>query len=197
MNPESLSFIFLNAFLINNFVLALFLGLCPFVGVSAKRETAFNMSLATMFVMFVSSVCAYGINLILVKFELEFLRLISYIALIASAVQLVEMILKKFSPKIFRLLGIFLPLITTNCAILGVALFQTNRGYDFLQSIAFSIGAGFGFGLAIILMAGLREKLELANLPNVTQAAALSMMLAGILSLTFMGFAGLGTTTTI
>ena len=194
MNPESLSFIFLSAFLINNFVLALFLGLCPFVGVSAKRDTAFNMSLATTFVMFVSSTCSYAINLVLTTYELEFLRLISYIALIASSVQLVEMVLKKFSPALFRALGIFLPLITTNCAILGVALFQTSRNYNFLQSVSFSLGAGVGFGLAIILMAGLREKLELSNLPNITQAAALSMMLAGILSLTFMGFAGLGTT---
>jgi len=194
MNPESLSFIFLSAFLINNFVLAMFLGLCPFVGVSAKRDTAFNMSLATTFVMFVSSTCSYGINQILIAFDLEFLRLISYIALIASSVQLVEMVLKKFSPALFRALGIFLPLITTNCAILGVALFQTSREYDFLQSVSFSLGAGAGFGLAIILMAGLREKLELSNLPNITQAAALSMMLAGILSLTFMGFAGLGGT---
>ncbi len=195
MNPESLSFIFLSAFLINNFVLAMFLGLCPFVGVSGKRDTAFNMGLATMLVMFISSVCAYAINTVLVKYELEFLRLISYIALIASSVQLVEMTLKKFSPALFRALGIFLPLITTNCAILGVALFQTVRGYDFLQSVAFSLGAGAGFGLAIMLMAGLREKLELSNLPSITQAAALSMMLAGILSMTFMGFAGLGGTT--
>ncbi|WP_031434923.1 electron transport complex protein RnfA [Methylomarinum vadi] len=192
MNPESLSFIFLSAFLINNFVLAMFLGLCPFVGVSAKRDTAFNMGLATTFVMFVSSVCSYGINLVLTKYNLEFLRLISYIAIIASSVQLVEMVLKKFSPTLFRALGIFLPLITTNCAILGVALFQTARGYDFLQSVAFSLGAGAGFALAIVLMAGLREKLELSNLPSITQAAALSMMLAGILSMTFMGFAGLG-----
>ncbi|WP_198243879.1 electron transport complex protein RnfA [methane-oxidizing endosymbiont of Gigantopelta aegis] len=192
MNPESLSFIFLSAFLINNFVLAMFLGLCPFVGVSAKRDTAFNMSLATAFVMFISSLCAYGINWILTSYQLEFLRLISYIAIIASAVQLVEMVLKKFSPTLFRALGIFLPLITTNCAILGVALFQTARQYDFFQSIAFSLGAGAGFALAIMLMAGLREKLELSKLPNITQAAALSMMLAGILSMTFMGFAGLG-----
>lgn len=194
MNPESLSFVFLNAFLINNFVLALFLGLCPFVGVSAKRNTAANMALATAFVMLVSSTCAFAINQLLTLFELEFLRLISYIAIIASSVQLVEMVLKKFSPTLFRALGIFLPLITTNCAILGVALFQTSREYDFLQSVAFSLGGGAGFGLAIILMAGLREKLELSYLPNITQAAALSMMLAGILSLTFMGFAGLGTT---
>ncbi len=195
MNPESLSFIFLSAFLINNFVLAMFLGLCPFVGVSGKRDTAFNMSLATAFVMFISSVCAYAINLVLTAYNLEFLRLISFIAIIASSVQMVEMILKKFSPALFRALGIFLPLITTNCAILGVALFQTARGYDFLQSVAFSLGAGAGFGLAIMLMAGIREKLELSNLPNITQAAALSMMLAGILSMTFMGFAGLGGST--
>ncbi len=192
MQPDSLIFIFINAFLINNFVLALFLGLCPFVGVSAKRETAFNMSLATIFVMFVSSTSAYGINLVLQYFDLQFLRLISYIAIIASAVQLVEMTMKKFTPALFRALGIYLPLITTNCAILGVALFQTFREYDFLQCVAFSLGAGAGFGLAIMLMAGLREKLELANLPNITQAAALSMILAGILSMTFMGFAGLG-----
>lgn len=195
MNPESLTFIFLSAFLINNFVLAMFLGLCPFVGVSAKRDTAFNMGLATSFVMFVSSVCAYAVNLILTRFDLEFLRLISYIAVIASSVQLVEMVLKKFSPLLFRSLGIFLPLITTNCAILGVALFQTTRGYDFLQSVTFSLGAGAGFALAIMLMAGIREKLQLSNLPSITQAAALSMMLAGILSMTFMGFAGLGGST--
>lgn len=192
MQPDSLIFIFINAFLINNFVLALFLGLCPFVGVSAKRETAFSMSLATIFVMFVSSTSAYGINLVLQYFDLQFLRLISYIAIIASAVQLVEMTMKKFTPALFRALGIYLPLITTNCAILGVALFQTFREYDFLQCVAFSLGAGAGFGLAIMLMAGLREKLELANLPNITPAAALSMILAGILSMTFMGFAGLG-----
>ena len=192
MQPDSLIFIFINAFLINNFVLALFLGLCPFVGVSAKRETAFNMSLATIFVMFVSSTSAYGINLVLQYFDRQFLHLISYIAIITSAVQLVEMTMKKFTPALFRALGIYLPLITTNCAILGVALFQTFREYDFLQCVAFSLGAGAGFGLAIMLMAGLREKLELANLPNITQAAALSMILAGILSMTFMGFAGLG-----
>jgi len=192
MQTESLGYLFLNAFLINNFVLAMFLGLCPFVGTSAKRDTAINMGLATAFVMLISSVCAYGINVILVKYELEFLRLISFIAVIAAAVQLVEMILKKFSPALFRALGIYLPLITTNCAILGVALIQTARGYGFLQSVAFSAGAGAGFALALILMAGLREKLELANMPSITQAAGLSMMLAGILSMTFMGFAGLG-----
>ncbi len=192
MAADSLTFIFLNAAVINNFVLALFLGICPFLGVSAKRETAWNMGLAVIFVMLVSSVCAWGINWLLVHLELEFLRLICYIAVIASAVQLVEMAMKKFSPALFRALGIFLPLITTNCAILGVALFQTFREYSFLQSLAFSAGAGVGFTIALMLMAGLRERLELAQVPDVSRGAALTLMLAGLLSLAFMGFAGLG-----
>jgi electron transport complex protein RnfA len=192
MAADSLVFIFLNAAVINNFVLALFLGICPFLGVSAKRATAWNMGLAVMFVMLVSSVSAYGINWLLTRFELEFLRLICYIAVIASAVQLVEMAMKKFSPALFRALGIFLPLITTNCAILGVALFQTFREYSFLQCLAFSLGAGVGFTLALTLMAGLRERLELASVPDISRGAALTLMLAGLLSLAFMGFAGLG-----
>ncbi|MGC9451106.1 MAG: electron transport complex protein RnfA [Oceanipulchritudo sp.] len=192
MQPDSLTFIFLNAFLINNFVLAMFLGICPFLGVSGKIKTAWNMGLAVIFVMVVSSTCAYGINALLVKYNLEFLRLICYIAVIASAVQLVEMTIKKLSPALFRTLGIFLPLITTNCAILGLALFQTNRGYNFPQCLAFSVGAGAGFTLALLLMAGLREKLELADVPDVTMGAAMSLMLGGLLSLAFMGFAGLG-----
>lgn len=192
MQPDDLSFIFLSAFIINNFVLAFFLGLCPFLGVSGKLDTAWNMGLATMFVMFVSSVCAYGINVLLVKYNLEFLRLICYIAVIASAVQLVEMTLKKLSPTLFRALGIFLPLITTNCAILGLALFQTFKNYNFFQSLAYSAGAGAGFTLALMLMAGLRVRMDLADVPSISRGAALSFMLAGMLSLTFMGFAGLG-----
>ncbi|MDM8561009.1 RnfABCDGE type electron transport complex subunit A [Candidatus Parabeggiatoa sp. HSG14] len=192
MQPDSVSFIFLNACIVNNFVLALFLGICPFLGVSGKLHTAWNMGLATMFVMLVSSICAYAINFLLVEFNLEFLRLICYIAVIASAVQLVEMTIKKVSPTLFRTLGIFLPLITTNCAILGLALFQTLKEYNFIQCLAYSLGAGTGFILAIMLMAGLREKLDLAKVPNVSQGAALSLMLAGLLSLSFMGFAGLG-----
>ncbi|MGA0333671.1 MAG: electron transport complex protein RnfA [Kiritimatiellia bacterium] len=192
MDPNSPVFIFLNAFLINNFVLAMFLGLCPFLGVSGKIKTAGNMGLAVTFVMLVSSVCAYGLNQLLTRYELEFLRLISYIAVIASAVQLVEMAVKRFSPALFRALGIFLPLITTNCAILGLALFQTAREYNFVQSLAFALGAGAGFTLALLLMAGLREKLELADVPSVVRGAAMSLMIAGLLSLAFMGFAGLG-----
>ena len=192
MPTDSVSFIFLNAFLMNNFVLALFLGICPFLGVSGKLNTAWSMGLATTLVMLISSLSAFFINQLLVYFEIEFLRLICYIAVIASAVQLVEMSMKKFSPGLFRSLGIFLPLITTNCAILGLALFQTFKEYNLLQSLAYSTGAGAGFILAIVLMAGLREKLELANLPNTSQGAAISLMLAGMLSLSFMGFAGLG-----
>ena len=192
MPPDSLTFIFLNTVLANNFVLAMFLGLCPFLGVSGKLNTAIPMGIATMFVMLVSSLCAFAINKVLVALDIEFLRLIAYIAIIASAVQLVEMGLKKYSPALFRSLGIFLPLITTNCAILGLALFQTFKEYNFTQSLVYAIGAGVGFILAITLMAGLREKLALANLPSVTQGAALSLMLGGLLSLSFMGFAGLG-----
>jgi Na+-translocating ferredoxin:NAD+ oxidoreductase subunit A len=192
MSPDSVSFIFLNAFLINNFVLAMFLGLCPFLGVSGKLNTAWSMGLATSFVMLISSLSAFFINELLVYLQIEFLRLICYIVVIASAVQLVEMTMKKFSPTLFRALGIFLPLITTNCAILGLALFQTFKEYNFSQSLAYSTGAGAGFILAIVLMAGLREKLELADLPNTSKGAAISLMLAGILSLIFMGFAGLG-----
>jgi electron transport complex protein RnfA len=192
MQADSLTFIFLNAAIVNNFVLALFLGICPFLGVSAKLKTAVSMGFATTLVMLISSICAYAINNVLVAYDLEFLRLISYIAVIASAVQLVEMSMKKFSPALFRALGIFLPLITTNCAILGLALFQTAKDYDFVQSVSYSLGAGAGFILALVLMAGLREKLELAEVPSISQGAALSLMLAGILSLAFMGFAGLG-----
>ena len=192
MAADSLQFIFLDALLMNNFVLALFLGICPFLGVSSQIKTALPMGLATAFVMLISSLCAYGLNLLLSYLGLPFLRLISYIVVIACAVQLVEMFTRKTSPTLFRALGIYLPLITTNCAILGLALFQTARDYDFLQSLAYSLGAGLGFTLALILMAGLRERLNLIKVPGISQGAALSLILAGILSLSFMGFAGLG-----
>lgn len=191
MGP-SLWVVFLNACIVNNFVLSMFLGICPFLGVSGKMDTAVRMGLAVIFVMLVSSACAFGINALLVHYEAEYLRLICYIAVIASAVQLVEMFIKKFSPALFRALGIFLPLITTNCAILGVALFQTMRNYDFITCIVFALGSGAGFTLALVIMAGLRESLELADVPSVVKGAALTLMLAGILSLAFMGFAGIG-----
>ena len=192
MNDDSLWTIFLNASLVNNFVLAYFLGICPFLGVSGKLATATRMGGAVCFVMLVSSLCAFAINALLVAIDAPYLRLISYIVVIASTVQLVEMFIKKMSPALFRALGIFLPLITTNCAILGLALFQTNKGYHLLQCIVYALGAGSGFTLALILMAGIREKLELATVPDVVQGTALTLMIAGILSLAFMGFAGLG-----
>ena len=189
---DSAAQIFISALLANNFVLAMFLGLCPFLGVSNKLSTAFPMGVATTFVMIVASLCAFGLNLLLSALGLDFLRLISYIVIIASAVQLVEMVLKKHSPSLFRALGIFLPLITTNCAVLGVALFQTAREYDFVQSLAFSLGGGAGFTLALVLMASVRERLQLSEVPSLMQGTAMTLMLAGILSLGFMGFAGVG-----
>ena len=189
---ESLGYIFINASLINNFVLAYFLGICPFLGVSAKMETATKMGGAVMFVMLISSMCAYGIHAFLAAINAEFLQLISFIVVIASTVQLVEMFVKKMSPALFRSLGIFLPLITTNCAILGLALFQTNKGYNFLECIVYALGAGAGFMLALVLIAGLREQLDFADVPGVAKGTALTLLIAGILSLCFMGFAGLG-----
>lgn len=191
-NHDSLAFIFLNSCIINNFVLSTFLGICPFLGVSGKFETASRMGLAVTFVMLVTSVCAFFINSLLVTLGIEYLRLICYIAVIASAVQLVEMVLKKFSPGLFRALGIFLPLITTNCAILGLALFQTFKGYNFLECLAYAVGSGSGFTLALVIMSGLREQLTLHDLPGIARGSGLALMVAGILSLAFMGFAGLG-----
>lgn len=191
MNDQPLWSVFVGACLINNFVLALFLGICPFLGVSSKLNTAVRMGGAVTFVMLVSSMAAFGIQWVLTLIDAPYLKLISFIAVIASTVQLLEMFIKKTSPALFRALGIFLPLITTNCAILAVALFQTNKGYGFLQSITYALGAGIGFTLALVLMAGLREKLELAQTPDVVKGTALTLMLAGLLSICFMGFAGL------
>ncbi len=192
MNTGSPLQIFIDACLINNFVLSMFLGICPFLGVSGKTDTAIRMGAAVTFVMLVSSMCAFGIHKALLAINAPYLHLISYIVVIASAVQLVEMFIKKFSPALFRALGIFLPLITTNCAILGVALFQTNRQYDFVQSLSFALGAGAGFTLALLLMSGLRERLDLSDVSSVVKGAALTLMIAGILSMAFMGFAGMG-----
>jgi electron transport complex protein RnfA len=191
MNDASVWSIFISACLINNFVLVYFLGNCPFLGVSDKLSTAVRMGLAVTFVMLVTAVCVFGVDALLLAIDAPYLKLISYIAVIAAAVQLVEMFIKKVSPALFRALGIFLPLITTNCAILGLALFQSNRGYGFIQSIFFALGGGAGFTLALILMAGLREKLELNRTPDLVRGTAIALVLAGLLSMCFMGFAGL------
>jgi electron transport complex protein RnfA len=193
MSDPSLGAIFLNASLINNFVLAYFLGICPFLGVSGKLETAARMGAAVTFVMLVTSVCAWGIERLLLALGAPYLRLIAFIVVIASTVQLVEMFIKKASPALFRALGIFLPLITTNCAILALALFQTNKGYGLLEALVYALGAGTGFTLALVLMAGLRERLALAEVPDVVRGTALALVVAGLLSIAFMGFAGMGT----
>jgi Na+-translocating ferredoxin:NAD+ oxidoreductase subunit A len=192
MIDEELWALFLNASLVNNFVLAYFLGICPFLGVSGRMESAGRMGLAVTFVMLVASLCAFGINHLLAIINAQYLSLISYIVVIASAVQLVEMFVRKTSPALFQALGIFLPLITTNCAILAVALFQTQRGYGLIEGVVFALGAGLGFTLALVLMAGIRERLSLADVPDVAQGMAVTLVLAGILSLAFMGFAGIG-----
>ena len=192
MNNESLWTIFINASLINNFVLAYFLGICPFLGVSNKVETGSKMGMAVTFVMVISALCAYGINALLTAINAPFLQLISYIVVIASTVQLVEMFVKKMSPALFKALGIFLPLITTNCAILAVALFQTSKGYGLMQSFVYALGGGIGFTIALILMGGIREQLEFSEKISVVKGTAIVLLVAGILSLSFMGFAGLG-----
>ncbi len=192
MNNASLGSIFLDSLLINNFVLSVFLGICPFIGVSGKVTTAWRMGVSVIFVITVSSVLAFGMNLLLIAFGAEYLRIISYIVIIASTVQLVEMFIKKSSPALFRALGIYLPLITTNCAVLGVALFQTAREYSFAQSVVFAVGSSSGFALAIVLMAIIRERLELSDVPDMVRGTAFVLMLAGILSMAFMGFGGMG-----
>jgi electron transport complex protein RnfA len=192
MTSESLGFIFINACFINNFVLAYFLGICPFLGVSGSVATASRMGAAVTFVMLIASMCAYGIHALLVAVDAPYLQLISYIVVIAATVQSVEMFIKKFSPALFRAMGIFLPLITTNCAILGLALFQTNKGYNFVQSLVYALGAGIGFTIAIVIMAGLRERLDLADTPSIVRGTAIALMIAGLLAVAFTGFAGLG-----
>lgn len=185
-----LVWIFVSAALINNFTLAWFLGLCPFFGVSARLETALRMGLANIFVLVITSLSASFLEAFVLP-HAPYLRLICFIVVIAGTVQFVEMAIKKFSPALFRALGIYLPLITTNCAILGLALFQHNRGYGVIQGLAFAVGAGVGLTLALVLMAGLREETELADVPALVRGTAMNLLLAGLLSLAFMGFAGL------
>lgn len=190
---DNLIWIFISALLINNFTLSYFLGLCPFLGVSGKLETAFRLGLANIFVMLITAACAYALNTWVLIYA-PYLRLISFIIVIASSVQFVEMAVKKLSPELFRALGIFLPLITTNCAILGLALFSTNKGYGFIEGMVYALGAGGGVTLALVLLAGIREETRLLDIPNVIQGTALNLIIAGILSMAFMGFAGLFST---
>jgi electron transport complex protein RnfA len=184
--------VLLVAVLVNNFVLYYFVGICPFIGVSKRIDAALSMGIAVTFVMTLTATATWLINnLVLEQFGLPFLEYVSYILVIASLVQFVEMFIKKTLPALYKTLGIFLPLITTNCAILFVALIQAMRDYAFIKSIVFGFGAGVGFTLAIVIMAGIREQLETADIPKPFQGAAVTLIVAGVLALAFMGFTGL------
>ena len=187
---SDLAWILVSSMLINNFTLVLFLGLCPFMGVSARVATALRMGAANIFVLVLTAVSVWFLNRFILV-ETPYLRLISFIVVIASLVQIVEMTVKKVSPALFRELGIYLPLITTNCAILALAIFQTNRGYGFFESVTFAIGAGLGLLIALVLMASIREQAELADIPDLATGMGIVLIVAGCLSLAFMGFAGL------
>ncbi|MDG0991556.1 MAG: electron transport complex subunit RsxA [Luminiphilus sp.] len=178
--------------LVNNFVLVQFLGLCPFMGVSNKLETAMGMSAATTFVLTLASVCSYlTYTWLLVPLDLTYLRTISFILVIAVVVQFTEMVVRKSSPLLHRVLGVYLPLITTNCAVLGVALLNINQAHNFTESLFYGFGAAVGFSLVLVLFAAMRERLTVADVPEPFQGAAIGMITAGLASLAFMGFAGL------
>jgi electron transport complex protein RnfA len=178
--------------LVNNFVLVRFLGICPFLGVTRRVDTALGMGAATTFVMFIAALVTWSIyHAILAPNDLVFLRIVVFILVIAVLVQFVEMVLKKQSPTLYRALGIYLPLITTNCAIMGVALLVVGKDYSFWESVVFSIGAGLGFTLALAIMAGIMEELEFADIPPSLKGSALALLVSGLMSLSFMGFSGL------
>jgi electron transport complex protein RnfA len=185
-----LAWIFFSSMVVNNFTLMLFLGLCAFLGVSNRMDTAIRLGAADTFVLVMTAVAVWALNRFILEYA-PYLRLIAFIIVIASLVQIVEMVIKKVSPVLFRELGIYLPLITTNCAVLALAIFQTTRGYGFVQAVVFALGSGAGLTLALVLMASIREHLDLADVPAVAKGTALVLMIAGSLSLAFMGFAGL------
>jgi electron transport complex protein RnfA len=184
--------IFISAVLIQNFVLYYFLGICPFLGVSKKIDSAFSMGLAVTFVMSITAVVSWLINnLILIPYGLDYLQIVSFILVIASLVQLVEMFIRKISPPLYQALGIYLPLITTNCAIMGLALIAALNELSFVETVVFGFGSGLGFTLAIILMAGIREQLDLADVPEPLKGAGIALIVAGIMALAFNGFIGM------
>ena len=187
----NLTWILISALLVNNFTLTLFLGLCSFFGVTAKIETAWRLGIANTFVLLITAVSAWFLNSFVLA-HAPFLRTIAFIVVIASAVQIVEMAVKKYLPVLFRQLGIYLPLITTNCAILGLALFQTSRKYTLVEGIVFAVGAGIGLTLALSLMASIRERIEVADVPGMARTMGLVLVVASCLSMAFMGFAGMG-----
>ncbi len=187
-----LALILVSTVLVNNFVLVQFLGLCPFMGVSNKLETAIGMGAATTFVLTLASICSYLVHeFILVPLSLTYLKTIAFILVIAVVVQFAKLFIEKTSPLLYRVLGVFLPLITTNCAVLGVALENTKKQHDFIESTLFGFGAALGFSLVLILFSAMRERLSAADVPKPFQGAAIGMITAGLMSLAFMGFAGL------
>lgn len=183
--------ILISAILVNNVVLSQFLGICPFVGVSKRIDTALGMSAAVAFVMTLATIVTYIVQKCLLNpLGLQYLQTIAFILVIASLVQLVEIVLKKVSPVLHKALGIFLPLITTNCAVLGVAILVIQRDFNFLEGIVYALSTAIGFGLALTIFAGIREQLELVNVPKGMQGVPIVMVTAGLLSLAFMGFSG-------
>ncbi len=182
----------LGAILVENLIFAQFLGICPFMGVSKKIDTALGMGFAVIFVMGVASAVSYGVNLILIRFGIEYMQTVAYILVIASLVQFVEMFLQKALPSMYEALGIYLPLITTNCAVLGAVLINTQRGYDFIGSVTYGIMGGAGFLLAIVLFASVRERTDVtADCPKCFEGYPLALMSGGLIALAFMGFTGL------
>lgn len=188
---SNLAWIFVSTLLVNNFTLVMFLGLCSFFGVTAKIETAWRLGLANTFVLIITAVCVWVLNVYILT-RAPYLRTIAFIVVIASVVQILEMAVKKYFPILFRQLGIYLPLITTNCAILGLALFQTSRRYTFIEGIVFALGAGAGLTLALSLLASIRERMEVTDVPLIARRMGLVLVAASCLSLAFMGFAGMG-----
>jgi len=183
----------IGAILINNFVLMRFLGICPFLGVSKQLDSAVGMGAAVIFVMTLATLGSWTVyHLLLAPMGLTYLRTIAFILIIASLVQLVEMVLQKFSPALFNALGIYLPLITTNCAILGMAVLNIDEKYNLGESLVHAVAAGIGFTLALVIMAGLRERLEMADLPPALKGKPIALVVAGVMSIAFLGFAGLG-----
>ena len=191
MEEVSYFAIIIGAIFVNNVVLAQFLGICPFLGVSSKVETSLGMGAAVTFVMAISSVVTWLIQQMLVSFGIEYMQTIVFILVIAALVQMVEIILKKLSPSLYQALGIFLPLITTNCAVLGIAILTIQKEFSLLQGVVFSVSTAIGFGLALVLFAGIRERLEFEDVPAAFKGIPIALVTAGILAMAFMGFSGL------
>ena len=189
----NLFLLLLGAIFVNNFVLSKFLGICPFLGVSKKVETAAGMGIAVVFVITLASAATWLVHkFILVPLNIEYLYNIAFILIIASLVQLVEMFIKKSSPSLYQALGVYLPLITTNCAVLGVAVNNMNDGLTFIQSIVSGVGAAIGFALAIVLFAGIRERLEKCDIPKAFEGFPIALITAGLMAIAFLGFSGMG-----